>query len=366
MKDIVFDLGAVLIDWNPRYFYRKIFTNEADMEYFLKEICNSAWCLEMDGGKTFAQACAEKAAQYPQYADPIKKYDAGWQEMLGGVVEGTVQILRELKQKGSRVYALTNWSAEKFPIAQAKFDFLNEFDGIVVSGEEKCVNYLSYDASMAFVFLTYKRFAERFEEHVKKTVKMTFYNDIQFRAQNRRMWDESFNEHFENKYGYDPAPYYPVLYGDIAQNTEHYRAAFFSCRTDMLLNGFFKAVSDYTKSVGLISMGDVAEAKTTSAPFIFGDGMKFQSLNGSVGIDRMHRYMYGFNGLKIASSASYNYDIRDVVCEIFGDYNKFDESVIYRETMNAYARGVTKLIAHLPAEMMFSEGQTSDFINNDI
>ena len=139
MKDIVFDLGAVLIDWNPRYFYRQIFTNEADMEYFLKEICNSAWCLEMDGGKTFAQACAEKAAQYPQYADPIKKYDADWQEMLGGVVEGTVQILRELKQKGSRVYALTNWSAEKFPIARAKFDFLKEFDGIVVSGEEKCV-----------------------------------------------------------------------------------------------------------------------------------------------------------------------------------------------------------------------------------
>lgn len=231
-------------------------------------------------------------------------------------------------------------------------------------GEEKCVNYLSYDASMAFVFLTYKRFAERFEEHVKKTVKMTFYNDIQFRAENRRMWDESFNEHFENRYGYDPAPYYPVLYGDIAQNTEHYRAAFFSCRTDMLLNGFFKAVSDYTKSVGLIPMGDVAEAKTTSAPFIFGDGMKFQSFNGAVGIDLVHRYMYGFNGLKIASSAAYNYDIRDVVCEIFGDYNKFDESVIYRETMNAYARGVTKLIAHLPAEMMFSEGQTSDFIKN--
>ncbi|MBR6726056.1 MAG: hypothetical protein IKL81_03620 [Clostridia bacterium] len=228
--------------------------------------------------------------------------------------------------------------------------------------EEKYVNYLNYDASMAYVSLTYKRFAEHFEEHIGKTVKTTFYNDIQFRAQNRRMWDESFNEHFEKKYGYDPAPYYPVLYADIAQHTEHYRAAFFSCRTDMLLNGFFKAVSDFAKSVGLIPMGDVAEAKTTSAPFIFGDGMKFQSLNGAVGIDLMHRYMYGFNGLKIASSASYNYDIRDVVCEIFGDYNKFDEIIVSRETMNAYARGVTKLIVHLPSEIMFSKDQTADFI----
>ena len=139
MRDIVFDLGAVLIDWNPRYFYRKIFTDEAEMEYFLKEVCNSAWCLETDAGKPFAQACAEKAVQYPQYAQQIKKYDSGWQEMLGGVIAGTVQILRQLKQKGYGVYALTNWSAEKFPFAQAKFDFLKLFDGIVVSGQEKCV-----------------------------------------------------------------------------------------------------------------------------------------------------------------------------------------------------------------------------------
>ena len=139
MKTIVFDLGAVLIDWNPRYFHRKIFTDEAEMEYFLTEICNSAWNLQMDAGKTFAQAGEEWAARYPRYAKQIKAFDAGWQEMLGGVIEDSVQILRELKQKGYRVYALTNWSAEKFPIARARFDFLKEFDGIVVSGDEKCV-----------------------------------------------------------------------------------------------------------------------------------------------------------------------------------------------------------------------------------
>ena len=139
MKSIVFDLGAVLIDWNPRYFYRKIFTDVAEMEYFLKEICNSAWNLQMDAGKTFAQAGEEWAAQYPRYAKQIKAFDAGWQEMLGGEIAGTVQILRELKQKHYPAYALTNWSAEKFPIARARFDFLKEFDGIVVSGEEKCI-----------------------------------------------------------------------------------------------------------------------------------------------------------------------------------------------------------------------------------
>lgn len=139
MKTIVFDLGAVLIDWNPRYFYRKIFTDEAEMEYFLKEICNSSWNLQMDAGKTFAQAGEEWAARYPRYAKQIKAFDAGWQEMLGGEITKTVQLLRELKQKKYPVYALTNWSAEKFPIARQKFDFLKWFDGIVVSGEEKCV-----------------------------------------------------------------------------------------------------------------------------------------------------------------------------------------------------------------------------------
>lgn len=139
MKNVVFDLGAVLIDWNPRYLFHKIFTDEREMEYFLSQVCPSAWNLETDGGKPFAQACTERIKLFPQYAAQINAYNTRWAEMMGGAVEGTVQILRELKQKGLPVYALTNWSAEKFPLAQTKFSFLKEFDGIVVSGVEKCV-----------------------------------------------------------------------------------------------------------------------------------------------------------------------------------------------------------------------------------
>ena len=138
-QSIVFDLGAVLIDWNPRYLYRKIFTDAAEMEYFLSVVCPSSWNLETDGGIPFAVACAERIKLFPQYAEQINVYYARWAEMMGGAVEGSVQILRELKQKGYPVYALTNWSAETFPLAQAKFPFLREFDGIVVSGVEKCV-----------------------------------------------------------------------------------------------------------------------------------------------------------------------------------------------------------------------------------
>ena len=136
---MVFDLGAVLIDWNPRYLYRKILPEPALMEKFLAEVCPMGWNVEMDAGKPFAQGCAERIKLFPQYAVEINAYHTRWGEMLGGAVAGTVQILRQLKQQGYRVYALSNWSAEKFPLAQAKFPFLKEFDGMIISGEEKCV-----------------------------------------------------------------------------------------------------------------------------------------------------------------------------------------------------------------------------------
>ena len=139
MKDIVFDLGAVLIDWNQRHLYRKIFPNKEQMEQFLATVCPLSWNLEMDGGKPFTQGCAERIKLFPQYANEINAYRTRWAEMMGGAIEGTVQILRELKQKGHRIFALSNWSAETFPLAQAKFPFLKEFDGAVVSGYEKCV-----------------------------------------------------------------------------------------------------------------------------------------------------------------------------------------------------------------------------------
>ena len=139
MKDLVFDLGAVLIDWNQRHLYRQIFSDEEQMEKFLAEVCPMTWNSEMDGGKPFAQGCAERIKLFPQYAKEIDAYRTRWAEMMGGAIEGTVQILRELKAKGYRVYALSNWSAETFPLAQAKFPFLNEFDGAVISGYEKCI-----------------------------------------------------------------------------------------------------------------------------------------------------------------------------------------------------------------------------------
>lgn len=138
INTVIFDLGGVLIDWNPRYLYRQIFDKESEMEWFLDNVCTMSWNEEQDAGRTWLEATAMKVLEYPSYAEPIKAYHSRWQEMLNGPINKSVHILDQLRNRGNlNLYALTNWSAETFPIARQQYNFLEWFDGIVVSGEEK-------------------------------------------------------------------------------------------------------------------------------------------------------------------------------------------------------------------------------------
>jgi len=138
MKNIVFDLGGVLIDWNPRFLYRKLFQKESEMEYFLGHICTQEWNEQQDGGRSFAEGEAELIAKHPEFEAFISAYHFRWPEMLNGPIAGTVKILAKLaEQKKVRLLALTNWSAETFPYAEKNFEFLKTFDTIVVSGRIK-------------------------------------------------------------------------------------------------------------------------------------------------------------------------------------------------------------------------------------
>lgn len=137
---VVFDLGGVLIDWNPRHLYRKLFPDdEPAMERFLAEICSPAWNLEQDRGRTWAEATALLAARHPQHKHLIEAYRSRWHEMLGGPIEGTVAILSDLKDAEVPLFGLTNWSHETFPQALELYDFLGWFQAIIVSGRERLV-----------------------------------------------------------------------------------------------------------------------------------------------------------------------------------------------------------------------------------
>ena len=134
---IVFDLGGVLVDWNPRYLYNTIFKTPEAVEHFLSHVCTNPWNELQDAGRSFAEGTRWLTNIYPEYTKEIAAYYGRWEEMLLGQIDETVTILADLKNNHNyRLYALTNWSAESFPVAFERFEFLQWFEGILVSGAE--------------------------------------------------------------------------------------------------------------------------------------------------------------------------------------------------------------------------------------
>jgi 2-haloacid dehalogenase len=137
LDTVVFDIGNVLIQWDPRYLYRRLIPDEAEMERFLAEVCTDAWNLEQDRGRTWAEATAERVALFPQHEALIRAYSDRWHDMVPGEVPGTVVLLEALRRRDVPLYAITNFSVEKFAEAQARFPFLRGFRDVVVSGAER-------------------------------------------------------------------------------------------------------------------------------------------------------------------------------------------------------------------------------------
>jgi len=135
---IIFDLGGVLIDWNPEYVFREVIPDVERRKYFFENICTHDWNVEQDAGRPISVATQLLVDQHPEWEPEIRTYYDRWEDMLGGPIPETVELLRELRDRGEhRLLALTNWSGETFPVALARYDFLHWFEGIVVSGDEK-------------------------------------------------------------------------------------------------------------------------------------------------------------------------------------------------------------------------------------
>ncbi|GAC1590919.1 MAG: HAD-IA family hydrolase [Chitinophagaceae bacterium] len=136
---IIFDLGGVLLDWNPLYVYDdNYFESQEKRDYFFSTVCTGDWNEEQDAGKPISDATQELVQKFPDWEQPIRDFYGRWTEMLRGPIPETVEILRKLKQSGKyKLYALTNWQAELFQIALVRHSFLYWFDGRLVSGVEK-------------------------------------------------------------------------------------------------------------------------------------------------------------------------------------------------------------------------------------
>lgn len=136
---VIFDLGGVLLDWNPRYLYRQVFVDEHEMEYFLTFICSNTWNLMQDAGRSMAEGVTELSLRYPDYAEQITLYHSRWLETLGAIKQDTLDILYQLQQRDFALYAITNFNQETFALCRQRYSFLDIFQDIVVSGEERLI-----------------------------------------------------------------------------------------------------------------------------------------------------------------------------------------------------------------------------------
>ncbi len=134
---VVFDIGGVLMDWNPRHLFSRLIPDEHEREWFLTEVCGPEWNRQQDRGRNWAAAVEEAIARHPERASWIRAFDGRWIETVKGLYPETVRILRDVRRSPVAVYALTNFSAEKWAVASGRYDVLRLFDGVVVSGEER-------------------------------------------------------------------------------------------------------------------------------------------------------------------------------------------------------------------------------------
>ena len=210
-------------------------------------------------------------------------------------------------------------------------------------------NYLSYEASLAYVGAVFTLFSDTITPYIGSTLSMLSYSGIGFHGENRRIWDEHFNTVFEQRFGFDPAPYYPALFDYVGKSTTHLKAMFMSVRASLLQNGILRALHDFALKKGLALFGNLSEPKLTAPSFSIGDTMLNNLYSPCALFDEA--YMYGTNSTKIAAGAAYNFDIDRVNGELFRHYRVHDREHLYKDALNAYARGVNCTAMHLPTEL---------------
>ena len=213
--------------------------------------------------------------------------------------------------------------------------------------ESPYIDYLDYDISSNYLKGTFRFWLDRLGEGYQDLATMFIYRNVVYGGKNRRMWNENFNTVFEEYYGMDPAPYYPLLFRDFGRYSKRYKSMLMVCRAHMLVEGYMKAAADICHAKGIFCTGFPAESKATACSWMFGDGQMLHKYTSAPGISIPFAYLYGLNGIKIAAGAADAFGQEVVSADIFKYYGQLSKDIIYRETMNAFARGVNMLFAHL-------------------
>lgn len=221
----------------------------------------------------------------------------------------------------------------------------------LVIEEQDCkrANYLSYEASYHYVKMAFSLFFDVLSPHIGKTLRVLSYSGLGFHGLNRRDWDSSFNRLFTDRFGFDPAPYYPALFSYLGNDTLHIKTMLMTVRASMLQHGIMQAVQDFATEMGLTTFGNLSEPKQTACSWHLGDAMLNNVYSPCALFDKA--YLYGTNSVKIAAGAAYNFDVERVNGELFRNYAAYDKARLLKDAMNAFARGVNNTAVHLPPEL---------------
>ena len=224
------------------------------------------------------------------------------------------------------------------------------------------VNLMDYKASSEYLRETLDPVRERIAADGEEPFSIFIYRNVLFAGKNRRMWDTAFNERFAETYGFDPAPYYPLLFRDFAGESRRYKAMLQSCRSKMLTDGYLKAAADICAARGIFCTGFPAESKATFCSWLFGDGQFLHRFASAPGISMPFAYLYGLNGVKVASGAADQFGSEILAADLFKYFKTLTKDIIYRESMNAFVRGVNMVFAHLGEDRTHEE---TDIVENE-
>lgn len=219
-------------------------------------------------------------------------------------------------------------------------------DNIVGGAVRRSVNKLNFESSKKFLSLVLDALGNDIKRHIGKTLSVLYMNDICFDYPNRRNWDETFNEKFTKMFGFDPKPYYNCLFYSVGEQTPHLKAQFMACRASMLSDGILRALDCFARENSLELINGITEPKLSDCSWLVGDALLDFSNSSCALLDKA--YMYGINSLNLASSAGENFGLENIFCELYGNYHTISPKIMFKDTLNAYSRGCTKLLAHLP------------------
>ena len=261
----------------------------------------------------------------------------------------TVLDLREFVKDGRLEWQVPpgNWNVN---------DFICESDL-----ESNYVDLMDYAVCAEYLKDTFGVLEERLRE-AGETFDVFIYRNVLFAGKNRRMWHPDFNERFLEMFGFDPAPYYPVLFRDFAGKSGRYRTLIMTCRSRMMTDGYLKAAAEFCRARDIFCTGYPAEGKATFASWLFGDGQLLHRYASAPGVSMPFAYLYGLNAVKVASGYADQSGADTVSADLFKYYKTLTKDIIYRETMNALVRGVNMTFVHLGEDRTREE---TDIVEND-